>query len=973
MTWLSPLVEVALLQAALLVHFSSASRGFETQIWPKHLSASRHDFGVTQSPLPGGEAGGLHANESTPVFVNDAINADAYLQELRVTDHSAQPSSAVEGERRGSKSTRVKRQEKPLAYVELREGSLSNASRPQTPGAPQHNAGTDDKTAGLPKGIIFISRGQPGEDGTGTQGTDGTRPVQMVAQPTGGVPGSMKMEHFLPHLFQPFAPRPPTPTGVSGRIVMISNSSTNSSTIENERGGGGIQPPSYESVFPAPPQSVESTNIQPEGAHHKVRVEEQPPPYQPLPHPTEPENDQNHGDTREKGGKSIKAGKEAGAEKTPHQPPSSSSTGNAEDLDFPENATEQVIIAELVYKGVGTELLECIDVPATYQQMDATIDRYCGRLKRPNFKYPNNPAQTACRKQAKHVIIQMRRVLETCKQSRYKCLKELWLSTMVPGLTKLSSVMGIPQLHDPGALSKYVTNAVTSVDAPGTWKHPDLESNSCVFAHGLEETVQKQAKSKSKKASKKDKDTKANETKNMVLSLSLLLLLLQSHLVEPSMVGFLLSLLETSNCKSIMKKDPPYKVSDKLTVSTKGLFQATLANLVAEAFLVDLRECATEATAILGSRASVLCPNLIAFAKLRATLHPILNAVAQSDWEEAKRKASLFEQDFEGREVSMKDLEAMQASLKVYAVMCVSLSEFASLRHFALSSWKGSAAKWVVRQKLLSRLLQKTLGEVTASIFSDQEAAKDFALAVRSVERHSSADPEALLKYASMQVATLELDARFFCQTGLPGLGNTFSGALKVAMKSLARMKKKEDRKKARKGLSSVLSVSFLERVPPRSGERSIVSFQSKARRRDDKTFFPSSFLFSPPPKTKEYRGTATAVLGSAVGMTLKSALQQIDHSKTRTILQNSKFLKQSWWKILAKIFLRLKRGEQGLVLFTAFVWVSLFIISIPFSVLPGLGVEAIAAFCVISLVLVILELIQRQSAFHIPASKQNN
>ncbi|KAL8275031.1 hypothetical protein Esti_001087 [Eimeria stiedai] len=863
------------------------------------------------------------------------------------------------------------------SYVELQEGVLMNTSQPQTPDAPQKHASTGSQTAGDgPQGASFTKPSSPSANGIGAQGAGRARPVQVVAQPTGGVKASVKMEDLMPHLFQPLALEPPSPTGISGRIVVTSKPSANLLTSEGGL-GSEYQHPLHRSN--ASFSSPRSGNLQAERQHLKSLDKDKLSSIRFIRRPTDPEEDQNRGDRKKESNRSN-AVKGAGAGGPPDQPPNWSSTGNAADLNVPENATEQVILAELVFKGVGTaglvtpfvlcflreELLECIETPATFHTMDAEVDRYCGRLKWSKFKYPNNPTQTACRKHAKHVVIQLRRVLNTCKQSRYNCLRELWLSTLLPGVTKLSSVMGIPQVNDLNSLSQYISRAVTSADPPEVWKHPELESNSCVFAHGLQETVQKQAKTKPKKGSKNDKDSKTKETKNMVLSLRLLLLLLQNQLVEPTMIGFLLSLLDMGNCKNILKKDPPYKVSEKLTVSSKGLFQATFANLISEAFVVDLRECATGATAYLGSRASVLCPNLVALAKLRATLPLILHAVAQSNWEGAKTKASSFERDFEASQVHVKDLEEIQASVKVYAVMCVSLN-------FALTSWKGSAARWVVRQKLLSRLLKKTLGEVTASIFSDQEAAKEFAFAVRSAERHSSAEPEALLKHESMRVAALELDARFFCQTGLPGLGKTVSGALKVAVKSLARIKKKKNRRKERKGLSSTSSISFLERLSPRRSEgQAVVPFQRKAKRTDDNTFVPSSFLFSPPSTTPGYQGTVTAVLGSATGMTLKSALKRIDLKQSRTILQDSKFLKQSWWKILAKIFFRLKAGEQGIVLFGALMWISLFIISIPFSILPGLGVEAIAAFCIISLVLVILDLIQRQSAFHIFNANRN-
>lgn len=133
-------------------------------------------------------------------------------------------------------------------------------------------------------------------------------------------------------------------------------------------------------------------------------------------------------------------------------------------------------------------------------------------------------------------------------------------------------------------------------------------------------------------------------------------------------------------CKQQFKKNPRYSAPDGSTVDSRGLFQALLANVVSDAFVVDPKQCGTDEVLKTGTKTNVLCEHVGHGVKLRSVVKPILQLVAKDELEEALAKAANFAGDFQAAEVDWKDFEATQAIAKVHAAMSVSLREFAILR-----------------------------------------------------------------------------------------------------------------------------------------------------------------------------------------------------------------------------------------------------------------------------------------------------
>ncbi|KAL8433078.1 hypothetical protein Efla_006277 [Eimeria flavescens] len=990
MTWLLPTLQVALIQAALLVQSSSTSASNGKFTWPTASGNSRDAFDL--APLS--ELSGAHIDHQQPQLnagrSEDASATPVYLQispsainrgdgQLQDGTTAAGTVGGVAGGGNNPPGANLPSPGvptgAPIVVHRQREQPDGEGQQPVPPASPTPQGTPRPKTLGITVHYRPIKNpdGSPASPTTPDQ-QGAPKPVHIIftAGPRGPPARKPGIQHATSH---PAGGSDAPQNIVSGPLPAAAQENKNtvdkqasakeqagkskqdadSSAGQKSPGGatGHQEAAACEMLGSAGRNSLpgaQQPRVRPMGSHKYGAVAPEGFADKIEPLDEQKQSGGSSGRRASDGGSSTSSSSSSRRE----QPGKSSSQAAGGNIELPDEATGQALIAQLVLQGVGSELLECIGFPETFHQMDSQVDDYCRRLRQPNYKYPNHPIQTACRKLAKHVVIQLRRLLDTCKHDKVECLKSLWLTTVVPGVTFVTSVMGIPQVNDDvSALGNYVRDIVGSADAPPMWAHARLESNSCIFSYGLQELTKKHNKSKSKKASSKKNHPEADVQKNAGLTLRLLLLLLQSRLVESTMIGFLMSILDLSRCKKTLKKDPDYKVSEKLTVSSKGLFQATLAHWISEAFVVDTKECTPGVTSAFGTKASVLCPSLWAFAKIQAALQPILRDIATSNWEGAKRKASNFDADFAAAAVSQQDLEATQATIKVYAVLSVSL-------HFALSSWKAKVAVWIVKQKLLSKLLRKALGEVAASIFSHSGSAKEFASAVKSAEGQSSAEPAALLKHASLQVTAVEVGARFYCQTGLQGLGQLMRGAIKVAVQSLGRTQKKELRKAARKGIRSRLGVGFMESISSRSRpEAGAVFLQQSRRIKKEKDYFPFSFLFSRLSVERPYQGTIGAVLGSITGMTLQQALQRVDYGKAKNLLQDSKFLKRSWWKMLSKLLGGLKAGEKGLFFFGALAWITLFVISIPFSIIAGLGVETIAVLCVLSLVLVIMELVE--------------
>lgn len=138
-----------------------------------------------------------------------------------------------------------------------------------------------------------------------------------------------------------------------------------------------------------------------------------------------------------------------------------------------------------------------------------------------------------------------------------------------------------------------------------------------------------------------------------------------------------MSLFRMDRCKQKFKKTPRYPAPDGSTVDSRGLFQALLANVVGDAFVVNPKECGTDEALKTGTKTSVLCEHLAHGVKLRSVLKPIMQLVANGELEEAMAKAANFAGDFQATEVDWQDFEATQAIAKVHAAMSVSLREFA--------------------------------------------------------------------------------------------------------------------------------------------------------------------------------------------------------------------------------------------------------------------------------------------------------
>ena len=156
-------------------------------------------------------------------------------------------------------------------------------------------------------------------------------------------------------------------------------------------------------------------------------------------------------------------------------------------------------------------------------------------------------------------------------------------------------------------------------------------------------------------------------------TLGLLLLLEHHQLSDSSMIGFLLSLLGMKKCKKKLKEQPNYKTPGGSTVRSEGLFRALLADVVSEAFVIDVDACSKPEANEPGTKANVLCANLLASMKLRSTLRPIVQHIANSNLQAAGEKTTSLADDFASMPVKHEDVQAAQAAAKIQATVSVSL------------------------------------------------------------------------------------------------------------------------------------------------------------------------------------------------------------------------------------------------------------------------------------------------------------
>ncbi|CDI74322.1 hypothetical protein, conserved [Eimeria praecox] len=611
-------------------------------------------------------------------------------------------------------------------------------------------------------------------------------------------------------------------------------------------------------------------------------------------------------------------------------------------------------LSDLVSKGVGSELLDCIELPLGYQELDSKVDAFCVLIRKKGIVYPNHPSQVACRKTAKHVITEIRRVYADCKEGIYKCLTKLWLTPVMPGITKIRSLMGIPQMADSSVLGQYIRDAIDSPQLMRVWRHPGVETNSCIFGHQFETL----AEITDLETSSRVPPDEADRRNRILKSLRFLLLLLQRQMVDSAMLGFLISLFGTDKCKSNFKKNPKYTTPEGSTIDAKGLFQALLADAVASAFTLDLQRCKTQEALEIGTKANVVCAHLIQEAKVRATLKPILKLVADDDLEGAKRKAENFAQDLQSAREEWEEMEVTQATARIHAALSVSLS-------FTLSSWKGRLASWVASQTPLAALLRKALGELTSLIFEDNVEAARFGLQVKSVEDNPTVTGGALVKYAQVQVMRSAVEARLFCQTGLKGLGKTLGRALKTVTHSLARAEMNQNRGQSNRVPGPSSPESFAETSSSMSFVKGLYRYPINLLNATAQTSSPSFLSTSFLKKKRRPAGSVMALVGSASGMKLKKALKKLEFRGKR-VFADGAFLRRKWWSVIGGIVSRLRTKEKAALPLAILLSIHFFVISLSFAAVATMATQAAGAFCVLVVVLMMLDLLQLDASLNL-------
>lgn len=279
---------------------------------------------------------------------------------------------------------------------------------------------------------------------------------------------------------------------------------------------------------------------------------------------------------------------------------------------------------------------------------------------------------------------------------------------------------------------------------------------------------------------------------------------------------------------------------------------------------------------------------------------------------------------------------------------------------FALSSWKGKVATWIASQTPLRGLLRKALGEVTALIFEGNAEAAKFGLHVMSVEDEDpTVTSGALLKYAQMQVMQSAAEARFFCQTGLKGLGKAVGSALKTAIRSLARAEVDDARRQSNgRAYPSTPPHNFSEISSSVNALRKPYRHPAALFNANEQDFLPS-FVSTRSLKTRRrFSGSAMALVGSTSGMNLKKALKKVKF-QGKNIFADTNFLKRRWWSVLGEIVRRLRTKEKVALPLVILLSVHFFVISLSFAAVATVATQAIGAFCVLVVVLMMLDLLQ--------------
>lgn len=297
----------------------------------------------------------------------------------------------------------------------------------------------------------------------------------------------------------------------------------------------------------------------------------------------------------------------------------------------------------------------------------------------------------------------------------------MWLLKIDQGkAVEFASLLAAPLAGEADAAGEFVLDAVELTGPHGAWKFPAFESNSCTFAHGLSTTQKRYRDAGETKVGQQCPARQTDEAvscyyvpssmeryalvlnahaRNLnlrvgvlllrivvnkpqgstcvcliqLLSVSLLQLLLHQPLVEATMIDFLLSQFGMKRCKREFKKNPDFTTAEGTVVSTEGLFRALVADVISEAFFIDISSCGSSQARKVATKASIACANLKARAKLRQIVRPILADIANDKLEDAREKARRFKADFEAAVDVDQSAAAEQVSAKAIAVMSVSL------------------------------------------------------------------------------------------------------------------------------------------------------------------------------------------------------------------------------------------------------------------------------------------------------------
>lgn len=286
------------------------------------------------------------------------------------------------------------------------------------------------------------------------------------------------------------------------------------------------------------------------------------------------------------------------------------------------------------------------------------------------------------------------------------------------------------------------------------------------------------------------------------------------------------------------------------------------------------------------------------------------------------------------------------------------------LAAFPLSNWKGRLASWLATLSPLRKLLGRVLGEVTAYIFQDNEDARDFGLQVESVEEDPTVTGPALLKYAEVHVMKLVAEARFFCQTGFTGLGKALGSALKTVTRSFARAPVNEGQQGSNEPTVSPSSPMFSEISSSMHVWNGSTHNPMTLARLTLQDFLPS-FLSTKRKKHHRFSGSALALVGTTSGMKLKKALKNVEYNGKR-IFADSQFLKRRWWNVLGWILKRLRTTEKLALPLVLLLGIHFFVISISFAAVATVATQAIGAYCVLVVVLMMLDALQLGAALNL-------